>query len=105
VEINQVKSVPQTASTGSTGVSAAAATGSEAGSDGFLSLMNCFMGQGVPEDNEMPDAAPAAGQGTQTASAIPDGMLSLIAPGLFSNLIIQPQQPLSGDAAGGSHLK
>ena len=26
-------------------------------------------------------------------STIPDGMLSLIAPGLFSNLIIQPQQP------------
>jgi flagellar hook-length control protein FliK len=100
VEINQVKSVPQTASTGSAGASVAAATGGEAGSDGFLSLINCFMNQGVPEDNEMPDATPAAGQETQAASAIPDGMLSLIAPGLFSSLVIQPRQPASGDAAG-----
>jgi flagellar hook-length control protein FliK len=96
VEIIQAKLMPQAASTGSTGASVASAPGNEAESDGFLSLMNCFMGEGIAED---PEAAPAAGQGTQATSAIPDGMLSLIAPGLFSNLIIQPQQqPASGDA-------
>ncbi len=63
MEINQAKSVPQTASTGSTGASAAAATGSEAGSDGFLSLMNCFMGEGGAEDIDAPDAAPASRPG------------------------------------------
>ena len=31
-------------------------------------------------------------------------MLSLIAPGLFSNLIIQPQQPAAGDAAAGAEV-
>ena len=55
MEINQAKSVPQTASTGSTGMSAPAATGSEAGSDGFLSLMNCFMGDGSAEEIDAPD--------------------------------------------------
>ena len=98
MEINQAKSVPQTASTGSTGASAAAATGGEAGSDGFLSLMNCFMSaRRSLKTLRRPTRLPAAGQGTQAASAIPDGMLSLIAPGLFSNLIIQPQQPASGE--------
>ena len=62
--------------------------------------MNCFMGEGGAEDIDATDAAPAAGQGTQGASTIPDGMLSLIAPGLFSNLIIQPQQPACGRRGG-----
>jgi len=103
VEINQAKPVPQTASTGSTGASASA-LGSEAGSDGFLSLMNCFMGDGSAEEIDAPDQGNAAGQGAQTTSAIPDGLLSLIAPGLFSNMILQPQQPASGDAAAGAEV-
>lgn len=100
MEITQAKPVPQTASTGSTGASVAGAFGSEAGNDGFLSLMNSFfMGEGDAEDTAATEAPPAAGQGTQAASAIPDGILSLMAPGLFSNMLVQPQQPASGDAA------
>jgi flagellar hook-length control protein FliK len=95
VEINQAISMPQTASTGSSGASAA---GSETGNDGFLTLFNKFKCDGAGEDA---DAADATGQTTQNAATIPDGVLSLIAPGLFSNLIIQPQQPVSGDAAAG----
>ncbi len=102
MEITQAKPVPQTASTGSTGASVAGAFGSEAGNDGFLSLMNSFfMGEGDAEDTAASEAPPAGGQGTQAASAIPDGILSLMAPGLFSNMLVQPQQPASGDTAAG----
>lgn len=102
MEITQAKPVPQTASTGSSGASVAGALGSEAGNDGFLSLMNSFfMGEGDAKDTAASEAPAAAGQGAQAAPAIPDGILSLIAPGLFSNMIVQPQQPASGDAAAG----
>src|SRR3954451_2126379 len=87
--------MPQTASTGSPGASAAGAAGSETGNDGFLTLFNKFKCDSAGED------ADATGQTTQDTATIPDSVLSLIAPGLFSNLIIQPQQPVSGDAAAG----
>jgi flagellar hook-length control protein FliK len=62
------------------------------------------MSDGGAEDVDASDSAPAAGQGAQATSAIPDGMLSLIAPGLFSNMIIQPQQPATGNAAAGADI-
>ena len=114
MEIKQAKPVPQAASTGSTGASAVLASGSETGNDDFLSLMNNFMGVSEAGDGGGSETA-SSGLGTQpqgtqdqgmqgqgASSAIPDGMLSLIAPGLFSNLIIQPQQPATGDAAAGA---
>jgi hypothetical protein len=105
VEIKQAKPVPQAASTGSTGASAVAASGSETGNDDFLSLMNNFMSVSETGDGGGSETA-SSGQGTQNqgtqgqgaSSAIPDSMLSLIAQGFFPNLIVQPQQAATGDA-------
>lgn len=105
MEIKQAKPVPQAASTGSTGASAVLASGSEAGNDDFLSLMNNFMGVSEAGDGGESETA-SSGLGTQTQgtqgqggpSTIPDGMLSLIAQGFLPNLIVQPQQAATGDA-------
>ena len=55
MQIIQAKPMPQTASTGSTGASAAAATDSEAGGDGFLSLMNRFTSESGTDDVDAPN--------------------------------------------------
>src|SRR3712207_696098 len=92
--------MPQVASAGSASGSTASATG-EIGDSGFLAMFAMMMGSGTTDPVKTDDSGePAAEAGAKDATAVPDGMLGLIAPGLLSNLMIQPQgQVLVKDAA------
>ncbi|UEM20214.1 flagellar hook-length control protein FliK [Skermanella mucosa] len=104
MEITQTITMPQAASTGSAGAAAAAPTAGGTADGGFLALVanlmtpQPFAQQASAEPATMEDADAAE----QDAGALPDGLLSLIAPGLFSNLMVPQQQPVeTGPAAGG----
>ena len=97
MEIIQAKPVPQTASTGSTGASAAAATDSEAGSDGFLSLMNRFTGEGGADDVDAPDSGPGSRPGRAGCVSDPGRHAEPDRSGAF----LQPDHPAAAAPVGG----
>jgi hypothetical protein len=107
VEITQTNTMPSAASAGS--ASGTTATSGDTPKDGgFLALVGTFMapqaGQRAPSQDEGAMAEPA-GETDQDDGAVPDGLLSLIAPSLFSNLMIpQPQARLgTGQAPAGDN--
>ncbi|EWY37185.1 hypothetical protein N825_21600 [Skermanella stibiiresistens SB22] len=99
MEITQTNTMPSAASAGSaSGTTAASGETPEDG--GFLALVGTFMAaQAGQRTSSSPDEgvpADKSGKTEQDDGAVPDGLLSLIAPGLFSNLMIPQTQPRLG---------
>ncbi|WP_158047153.1 flagellar hook-length control protein FliK [Skermanella pratensis] len=104
MEITQTITMPQAASTGSAGAAAAAPAAGGTADGGFLALVANFMTAQPSAQQASPKAGTIEDTDTtdQDAGTVSDGLLSLIAPGLFSNLIVPQQLPVeSGAAAGG----